>query len=169
LGRSPAPDGDRARDRRLALQFRVLFAQLLELPQFAQPQPGVFPFPRVENLLGDLELPAHLHNGRPGLPLPQGCQDLLFRMPTSSCGSSFGEEDHVASPVLQPLVAYFSGFGSPGIKLSNDPPPCLKQGISCGGIVKGSKKTSTPHKYAELLILAFFISKPGPTYTPSIC
>jgi hypothetical protein len=50
--------------RHQPLQLRVLFAQLSEFAQFAQPQPGVFPFPRIERLFGDAHLPADLHHGR---------------------------------------------------------------------------------------------------------
>jgi len=41
----------------------------------------------------------------------EGCSSVCPRR-RAIVGSSFGEEDHVASPVLKPPLAYFSGFGS---------------------------------------------------------
>ena len=104
-----------------SFQFRVFFAQLPELPQFAEAQPRVFPFPCVERLLGNSNLPADLYDGRAALCLPQRGQHLLFGMPTSMCHRRvllLSQEDHAARPFLKLPLAYFSGFGSPSPQTS---------------------------------------------------
>ena len=71
--------------RHQAFEFGVLFAQLSQLAQFAQPELGVVPFPHVERLLTDAHLTTHCRDCRPTLRLPQGGQDLLVGMPSLSC------------------------------------------------------------------------------------
>jgi len=68
-----------------SFQFRVFLVQLSELPQFAYAQPCVFPFQRVERLLGISDLPADFYDGRAALCLPQRGQNLPFGMPSSLC------------------------------------------------------------------------------------
>jgi hypothetical protein len=96
-------------------QFRVLFAELPEVPSFTEAQPRIFPFPQGERLLADADFATDCRDRRPALRLPSGGQDLLFAMPSSSCHRRvllLSQEDHAVGHFLTLPLAYCSGFGS---------------------------------------------------------
>src|SRR5215813_4393612 len=67
-----------------SLQLGVFLTELPKFPQFTQPQPRIVPLPHIARLLGDPHLPADLRHGRATFRLPQGGQDLLVGMSSSS-------------------------------------------------------------------------------------
>ena len=103
-----------AQIRHQPLEFAILLAELPELPEFAQPQAGVFLLPHVERLLADGVFATHGDGRLAGLHLPEDPENLLF------AASFLGHRHGLLSTIREPRdgqnrnfpVDQFSGFGS---------------------------------------------------------
>lgn len=109
-----------------SFQFRVFFPQVPELAQLAQSETSVLPFPCVERLLGNADLPTDLHHGRPAFRLPQGGQDLFLCMspPRAIVGPPGESRRPRCTPLPQAAVGLLFGLWVTS--------PCLPMQLSRG-------------------------------------